>query len=95
MIDFEKAKLTAKRTLADTIKRVFPDRHIHELRYTFISRCKERVQKGNYEKKRIKAANSMDLSRGKRLGFFRQKNCHPIIQTNKIKLDFCVFALLP
>lgn len=41
MIDFEKAKLTAKRTLADTIKRVFPDRHIHELRYTFISRCKE------------------------------------------------------
>ena len=56
MIDFEKAKLTAKRTLADTIKRVFPDRHIHELRYTFISRCNVRVQKGNYEKiYRIKA----------------------------------------
>ena len=58
--------------------------------------AKECVQKGNYEKNnRIKAANSMDLSRGKRLGFFRQKNCHPIIQTNKIKLDFCGFALLP
>ena len=50
MIDFEKAKITSKRTLADTIKRVFPDRHVHELRYTFISRCNVRVQKGNYEK---------------------------------------------
>lgn len=47
MIDFEKAKTSAKRTLADTLKRVFPDRHVHELRYTFISRCKECVQNGN------------------------------------------------
>lgn len=41
MIDFEKAKTSANKTLSDTLKRVFPDRHVHELRYTFISRCKE------------------------------------------------------
>lgn len=41
MIDFEKAKTVAYKTLSDTIKRVFPNRHIHELRYNFISRCKE------------------------------------------------------
>lgn len=40
-IDFEKAKSVANKTLSDTIKKVFPDRHIHELRYSFISRCKE------------------------------------------------------
>ena len=41
MIDFEKAKTASSKTLSDTIKRVFPERHVHELRYTFISRCKE------------------------------------------------------
>lgn len=41
MIDFEKAKVASSKTLSDTIKKVFPERHVHELRYTFISRCKE------------------------------------------------------
>lgn len=41
MIDFEKAKTSANKTISDTLKRLFPDRHVHELRYTFISRCKE------------------------------------------------------
>lgn len=41
MIDFEKAKATSKECIRDTFKAVFPDRHPHELRYTFISRCKE------------------------------------------------------
>ena len=39
MIDFEKAKKASSKTLSDTIKKVFPERHVHELRYTFISRC--------------------------------------------------------
>ena len=47
MIDFEKAKKASSKTLSDTIKKVFPERHVHELRYTFISRCNVRVQKGN------------------------------------------------
>ncbi len=41
MIDFEKAKAASKECIRDTFKAVFPDRHPHELRYTFISRCKE------------------------------------------------------
>ena len=41
MIDFEKAKTASGKTLSDTVKRVFPKRHVHELRYTFISCCKE------------------------------------------------------
>lgn len=41
MIDFEKAKTASKECIRDTFKAVFPDRHPHELRYTFISRCKE------------------------------------------------------
>ena len=32
------------------IKRLFPNHHTHDLRYTFITRCNVRVQKGNYEK---------------------------------------------
>ena len=41
MVDFDKAKAAARKTLSDTIKKIFPNRHVHELRYTFISRCKE------------------------------------------------------
>ena len=45
-IDFEKAKQTNLNTIGTTIKRLFPNHHTHELRYTFITRCKECVQKG-------------------------------------------------
>ena len=41
MIDFKLAKSISKEALTGTLKRIFPDRHLHELRYTFISRCKE------------------------------------------------------
>ena len=40
-IDFEKAKQTNVNTINTTIKRLFPNHHTHELRYTFITRCKE------------------------------------------------------
>ena len=41
LIDFDKAKATSKDWTYKTLKSLFPDRHTHELRYTFISRCKE------------------------------------------------------
>ena len=40
-IDFEKVKRVNLNTLHTTIKRLFPYHHLHELRYTFITRCKE------------------------------------------------------
>ncbi|MDE6617553.1 MAG: site-specific integrase [Clostridiales bacterium] len=40
-LDFEKAKNVNLSSLHTTMKRVFPQRHLHELRYTFITRCKE------------------------------------------------------
>ena len=47
LIDFEQAKAVSRFTIRDALKRIFPDRHIHELRYTFITRAKECVQNGN------------------------------------------------
>ena len=41
MINFEQGKKAASKTVQEALKRIFPDRHVHELRYTFISRCKE------------------------------------------------------
>ena len=56
LVDFEKAKSVNVYTLRSAFKRLFPNHHPHELRYTFITRCNVRVQKGNYEKiYRIKA----------------------------------------
>ena len=40
-IDFEKARNTKQRTIASTMRRQFPNHHPHELRYTYITRCKE------------------------------------------------------
>lgn len=40
-IDFEKAVSTNVNSIRDSLKRVFPTRHPHELRYTFITRAKE------------------------------------------------------
>ncbi len=34
-------KATNRYTIRDALKRIFPERHIHELRYSFITRAKE------------------------------------------------------
>ena len=41
LIDLEQAKTTNRYTIRDALKRIFLDRHIHELRYSFITRAKE------------------------------------------------------
>lgn len=41
LIDFEKARTTSNDVARDALKRVFPKRHVHEFRYTFITRAKE------------------------------------------------------
>lgn len=41
LIDFRQAKEVSTFTIRDALKRIFPDRHVHELRYTFITRAKE------------------------------------------------------
>ena len=46
-VDFEKAKSMNVNTIYTTFKRLFPNHHTHELRYNFITRAKECVQKGN------------------------------------------------
>ncbi|MCM1219908.1 MAG: site-specific integrase [Lachnospiraceae bacterium] len=40
-VDFEKAKSCSYRYIDDVFKMCLPKRKLHELRYTFISRCKE------------------------------------------------------
>ena len=41
MIDWEKVVASNNTTVRDAVKRIFPDRHTHEFRYTFITRAKE------------------------------------------------------
>ena len=41
LVDFEKTKNVNVYTLRSAFKRLFPEHHPHELRYTFITRCKE------------------------------------------------------
>ena len=40
-MDFEKARDTNPRAISSQVNRLFPHHHPHELRYTYITRCKE------------------------------------------------------
>ena len=40
-VDFDKARNVNSNTIASRMKKLFPDHHLHELRYTFITRAKE------------------------------------------------------
>ena len=40
-VDFEKARDTNPRAISSQMYRLFPNHHPHELRYTYITRCKE------------------------------------------------------
>ena len=40
-VDFEKVRTTNLNTIQSTFKRLLPNHHVHELRYTFITRAKE------------------------------------------------------
>lgn len=41
LIDFDKARAVQRYGLRSAMKNLFPERHVHELRYTFITRAKE------------------------------------------------------
>lgn len=41
LIDLEQVRTISSHTVMDAIKRIFPERHVHELRYSFITRAKE------------------------------------------------------
>lgn len=73
-VDFEKAKNTNVNTIYTTFKRLFPKRHTHELRYNFITRAKECVQKGNQEKNyRSKVAEYQCLRKSSHFIFSERK----------------------
>lgn len=73
-VDFEKAKNTNVNTIYTTFKRLFPNHHAHELRYNFITRAKECVQKGNQEKNyRSKVAEYQCLRKSSHFIFSERK----------------------